>query len=167
MMIYIWFALILCLICFTYTSVIIWSRKEGLYRGLTAFSLVLALTFSVLSAHSGRGFPIPLIDGITVSSGKLQIIAFKLVPEKAIYLYVNTPDEPRSLVMPWDEDTARKLQDAANNPNHPGHDLNVGEWDKSLEDRPERLSRRPYPQRHLPPKVPPPPPQPMVPERGA
>ena len=47
------------------------------------------------------------------SQGDLLVLASKMVEGQGIYLYVETGDrEPRAIVLPWDEETAEKLQKA-------------------------------------------------------
>lgn len=94
-----------------YTWVTIWSRRETFIRTAAVMGFMLLTVFIVPMWNETLGWPKPLW-GAWQLQGTQTILSYKFIPGEAIYLYVDGSPEPISVVMPWSERAALKIQDA-------------------------------------------------------
>ncbi|TJW14373.1 MAG: hypothetical protein E5W82_10370 [Mesorhizobium sp.] len=91
-------------------SLAIWARGLSRARGLAVLAFLLA---SPVAGVSSLGWPVPLVDGLTLAAGDHQILAAKMLINDGIYIFVDRGDQqPRYYKLPWNPKTADKLQQA-------------------------------------------------------
>ena len=93
---------------------IIWSRKETVYRFLSIIIAVMALPFAAVNLAFTLGWAVPAFPMITAPPGEYDILGAKIIDQKAIYLFLDTGNEPRNYMMFWDQKFANDLQKALN-----------------------------------------------------
>jgi hypothetical protein len=100
---------------------LIWARRETFLRHIAVPYVVAVLPFFVFVATETLGRHKPSVVAWREMHGESQIIAYKAVPDEAIYLYVDTGEnEPRAISLPWSAQTARKLYEAMEGDNANG-----------------------------------------------
>ncbi len=138
------------------TTATIWSRRNTAMR-----SVALAAFLALMPAMVGVGFfamshPAPWLQTITVPGGKYLVLGVKMVQDVAIYVWLDFgEDHPRYFALPWDNETADKLQgmlDAQRYGDIPGFQLEIP-YEKSLDQNPPQFHPLPQP-KMLPDKVP-------------
>ncbi|MER9768959.1 hypothetical protein NKJ09_23175 [Mesorhizobium sp. M0189] len=94
-------------------SLAIWARGFSRARGLTVLAFLFASPVAGVSLGFSLGWPVPLVDGLTLSAGDHQILAAKMLIDEGIYIFVDRGDQqPRYYKLPWNPKTADKLQQA-------------------------------------------------------
>ena len=106
-----WLILVLCL--GGMATIAIWARGITRARGLSVAAFLAASPIAAGALSMALGQPLPYWPGITVSEGDHTIIAYKLVENEAIYIWLDTGlDAPRYYSLPWSTKTAEALQKA-------------------------------------------------------
>lgn len=103
-----------------------------------------------MASVSVMGLPRPAGHALLANWDDFEVLSYQLDEGKAIYLWVQR-DQPIAYQLPWNEDTARKLHEAAEN----AKEQHAGLRGKSLskKDHPEpQWSFYPEPVQPLPPK---------------
>lgn len=90
-----------------------WSRRQTKARVLAILAFLSGSPIALFSLALCLGWPIPLIGGVTGPSGDFIVLGQKLVANKAIYVMIDVGNVPRYYVLPWDQNAAKKMQDAA------------------------------------------------------
>jgi hypothetical protein len=132
----------------------IWSRKQSPAR-MWAIVIALVATPTIAAASfEALSYPRPLW-AMWDMQGEYRVLGAKLVQNSGIYLYVETDaTEPRSIVLPWNTEQARKVQDLLDEPQTGGQFMMKYEFTWETRDPPQFY---PPPQPPaLPPKVAPP-----------
>lgn len=97
------------------TNIGLWSQHRLAVKvaALTIAALVLPTAYFSLVTLLSRPKPIAL-EWVPPKADETTVIAAQMDEDVAIYLWVQRPDskEPRSYVLPWDEQTARELHEA-------------------------------------------------------
>ncbi|AMX93716.1 MULTISPECIES: hypothetical protein [Mesorhizobium] len=94
-------------------SLAIWARGFSRARGLAVLAFLLASPIAGVSLGFSLGWPVPLVDGVTLSAGDHQILAAKMLIEDGIYIFVDRGEQqPRYYKLPWSTKTADELQKA-------------------------------------------------------
>jgi hypothetical protein len=106
-----WLILVLCL--GGMATIAIWSRGITRWRGRSVGGFIISMFLCAGALSMALGQPLPYWPGITVSEGEHTIIAYKLVENEAIYIWLDTGlDAPRYYSLPWSTKTAEALQKA-------------------------------------------------------
>lgn len=103
--------IVLALVLGVYAAVAAWSRGGKLFRSVAVLSLLIAVPASAVSLFYTLGYPIPLVEGLTLSPGKHVLLAKKMEYKQAIYLWVDD-ETPRYYWLPWSDKKAEQMQDA-------------------------------------------------------
>lgn len=103
--------IVLALILGVYAAMAAWSRGGRLFRSIAVLSVLLAVPASAISLFYTLGYPIPLIEGLTITPGKHVILAKKMEFKEAIYLWIDG-ETPRYYWLPWSDRKAEQMQDA-------------------------------------------------------
>lgn len=123
--------------------VAIWSRRPVRARIMGVLALLAGSPVAFFSLALCLGWPMPLIAGVTGPDGKFVVLGHKLIANEAIYVLIDVGDVPRHYVLPWDQGSAKKLQDAQDKGE--GMTVTVPPMDLSWERR-EPLSFHELPQ---------------------
>ncbi len=107
----------------------IWSRGYSRSRTLSFFSFIIFSPIAAGMIALSLGWAVPCVRGLTIPEGDLDVLGSKLVEDFAIYVLVDTGNEPRYCSLPWDMKTATSLQEAKNTPNQ-GIRMKVNATDK-------------------------------------
>lgn len=130
----------------------IWSRRADRMRHAAVALFVLGLPVLAWASLESLSWSRPLwaMWGL---SGEYRVLAAKMIEGEAIYAYIDTDGEPRSVKLPWDNRTAEKLQGLFSDPANQGQAMMRFEfsWDTS----PPQFYPLPQPPA-LPEKEPPP-----------
>lgn len=94
------------------TTIAVWARGSSRARSLSVGAFLLASPISAISLACALGWPVPLIENVTIGEGKYTIIAVKMIPQKGIYLVLDGGSIPRYYSLPWSPQTAGDVQDA-------------------------------------------------------
>jgi len=125
-----------------------WSRRETAVRAVVFVGFVSLLPFLAIGALESLGWHKPSW-GAHEADGTSVVLASKLVRGEGIYLYVDVGDgEPRSVVFPWDDETAQKLQDAMRESARNRQQGAIMEFDHSWDNNEPQF--HPLPQPRLP-----------------
>ncbi|AZO29332.1 hypothetical protein [Mesorhizobium sp. M1B.F.Ca.ET.045.04.1.1] len=91
----------------------IWARGFSRARGLAVLAFLLASPIAAASLGFSLGWPVPLVDGLTLSAGEHAILGAKITIGDGIYVLIDRGEEqPRYFKIPWDPKMADKLQQA-------------------------------------------------------
>jgi hypothetical protein len=90
---------------------VIWSRRDTHVRHLAVLGLVLALPALVPLALETSGWHRPEWAAWRLS-GDYKVLAYKAVWGEGIYLYLDSPGEPRPISLPWSIRTIHRIQEA-------------------------------------------------------
>lgn len=94
-------------------SLAIWARGFSRARGLAVAAFLLASPVAAISLGFSLGWPVQLVDGVTLAAGDHTIIGAKIVIDEGIYVLIDRgADAPRFFKIPWDPKVADKLQKA-------------------------------------------------------
>lgn len=91
----------------------VWSRRPTIGRAMSVLVFLSGSPIAFVSVAFCLGWPVPLIGGITGPAGEYTVLGQKLVANKAIYVMIDVGNVPRYYVLPWDQNAAKKMQDAA------------------------------------------------------
>lgn len=105
--------LVLTLSMAAVTVLAVWSRANTRARFLCFMAFFAAVPASGAALGFSLGWPVHLVNGVTVRSGETKILGAKMIIDDGIYILVDRGDQPpRYVRIPWDPDTASKLQGA-------------------------------------------------------
>jgi hypothetical protein len=84
-------------------------------KWLALCALALSVPVALVAVHELTGRPKPIeLEWIHDLKQGARVVAYKLVEDEAIYLWLILPGEtaPRAYSLPWNRDSARDIQDA-------------------------------------------------------
>lgn len=93
---------------------LIWARRDTWLRHMAVpYVLATLPVFAFVAIETlGRHKPSE-VAWRELYNRKAEVLAYKLVPESAIYVYLDIGEaEPRAISLPWSAETARKLAQA-------------------------------------------------------
>lgn len=106
-----WLALSLCFA--VSASIAIWSRRPTQARGLAVIALLAVVPLSGGLLLVQRGWAAPIVPYLAdLPSGDITVHGARLIPEVAIYVWLEVDGEPRAFRMPWNAKAASELQRA-------------------------------------------------------
>lgn len=95
----------------TVTSLAVWSRRPTQARGLAVAALLAIVPISGGLLLIQRGWAAPIVPYLAeLPDGEIEVHGFRLIPEVAIYLWLDVEGEPRAFVLPWNAGAASQLQ---------------------------------------------------------
>lgn len=112
----------IALIMTAMTTLVIWSRRETIVRASAVLVFLLGLPMAGTIALGPLGHPAPKwvwSRGGTMHFQKgTRVLAFKLEPDVAIYLWIKVPGEtePRYISIPWNRPLAERLVEMRSDP---------------------------------------------------
>lgn len=127
----------------------IWSRRADRMRHAAIGLFLLGLPVLAGAALESLSWSRPLWAMWNLS-GDHRILGAKMIEGEAIYAYVDTDGEPRSIRLPWDNKTAERLQELFDDPANQGQAMMNFEFSWDIE-RPPNFFPLPQPPA-LPPK---------------
>lgn len=132
----------------------IWSRGLTKARGWAVAAFLFASPIAAVALGFSLGWPVPLVQGVTVSAGKPVILGAKMIVGVGIFILVDRGEfAPRYVVIPWDEKLATELQKAIDESGKDGTTrMEVKPWEWSWDRHPPQFHPDPQP-RVLPPKI--------------
>jgi hypothetical protein len=151
-------------------SIALWAPRRVLPK-VAALLLALALLPTAYAAYAGLlSKPKPVqLEWWMASADEATVLASSIREGDGIYLWLQLAgiDEPRSYVLPWDQEMAQQLQDAMREAEQNDSRLAMRlPFEPSLDDREPKFYALPQPA--MPPKdLTDPPPQRFVPEQEA
>ena len=100
---------VLAMLAFSWA--VIWSRKDTWVRhAVIPLTICLVPMIGFLAVNTlGWHRPVSLAWEL---EDDIEILAYKFVLDKAIYVYINQEGEPIAVSLPWSEQLAQKMQDA-------------------------------------------------------
>lgn len=126
----------------------IWSRRADKMRRVAVGLFLLGIPLLAGASLEALSWPRP-IWAMWDLSGEYRVLGAKMVEGEAIYAYVDTDGEPRSVKLPWSNKTAEELQALFDDPANGGQAMM--RFDFSLDESPP--SFWPVPQIADPPKI--------------
>jgi hypothetical protein len=115
-------------------SFAIWARGFSKARFLAVLAFLTASPIAAVSLGMSLGWPVPLIDGVTLETGRHVILGSKIVVGEAIYVLVDRGEEqPRYYRLAWSEKIANALQNALDEKGEGGEagiDVGKAPWTK-------------------------------------
>ena len=128
-----------------FSLVTIWSRRDTYLRWFTVILFLMSIPATVGLTTEFLGWHKPYDLAWRLSGQQLWIMAHVLLPDQGIYIYVETQDEPRAIVLPWDDDLAEKITKAAKNSEQNGERGFMLFFEPSLDDNPDQHHPMPQP----------------------
>jgi len=110
----IFFAITACLAAIL-AQISLWSPRKLWIKVSALATMVLFLPVAYLSMVDLLSRPKPIeIELIKFDLAEAAVLSHRMVEDVAIYLWlgIDGADEPRSYVLPWDQETAEQLQEA-------------------------------------------------------
>lgn len=130
----------------------IWSRRGTWARPAAIVLFIVGLPLIAAAGVQSLGLHRPMNLAWELGKGEYRVLAAKLVQDKAIYLYLDTPDriEPWPLALPWDNDTANRIQKLQDGAEGQGESAGNGgqfemRYDPSLDTNPLQFHPLPQP----------------------
>lgn len=97
----------------TITSLAVWSRRPTQARGLAVAALLAIVPLSGGLLLVQRGWAAPVVPYLAeLPEGEITVHGARLLPEVAIYVWLEVNGEPRAFRLPWDAKAASELQRA-------------------------------------------------------
>lgn len=105
----------------------VWSRAKSKARWLAVAYIFVGGPLAFFTLIPVMGKPVPAIKKLTVPTGQWEIIGFKGVKDKVMYLMLDMGDgAPVMVSIPWKKDNAERMQQIQNKDGHglydPGDD---------------------------------------------
>lgn len=100
-----WF--ILCVLGGTLTLWAVWSRNITRWRTYTFLGFLATIFLSGAGILVSQGWSSPCW---MLLPGKYNIIGYTFIPEKVIYLFLDTEYGPKTCSLPWSTEKAEELQ---------------------------------------------------------
>lgn len=105
--------LIITLILGVISNFAVWSRGYTRARMLAIVGFLVSSPIAACSLMFTLGWPVMLIDGVTLEAGDHTLLGTKIVIDDGIYILVDRGMyQPRYYKIPWDASIADKLQKA-------------------------------------------------------
>jgi hypothetical protein len=135
------------------TSISIWAPRRLVIKGtaLATTSLLLPLAYTSMVDLLSRPKPVDLEWWLNAEEA--TVLGSQIRENEAIHLWLQLPDlaEPRAYVLPWNRDTAERLQQAQREAQQQGGDVRMRlPFEPSLDDQEPQFYALPQPA--LPPK---------------
>jgi hypothetical protein len=106
--------------------IVVWSRRQTLYRSLAVATALLSAPAAALSLASTLGWAVPVVPMLTAPGGDFLVLGAKIVQGEGIFVLLDIGSgEPRHYRLPWDQKLADKLQDILDDPNKGGVMLKI------------------------------------------
>jgi hypothetical protein len=152
----VWLALAVAVLFAAAAWLAIWSRRGTWARPAAIVLFLIGLPVIAAASVHTLGHHRPINLAWELGKGEYLILGVRMVQDKAIYLYLETPDrqEPWPLVLPWDNETANQIQkamDGAEGQGDQGEGKIMMNYDPSLDDNPLQFHHLPV-QKALPDK---------------
>lgn len=112
-------ALILAVYFATLALLAVWSRRADRMRPVAVGLFLLGIPLLAGASLEALSWPRP-IWAMWDLSGEFRVLGAKIVEGEAIYAYVDTDGEPRSIKLPWSNKTAEELQALFDDPANGG-----------------------------------------------
>ena len=116
----------------------IWSRRQSPMRPAAVVLAIASTPLIAAASFEALSYPRPLW-AMWDMQGEYRVLGAKLVQNSGIYLYVEMADatEPRSVVLPWNTEQARKVQDLMDEPQTGGQFMMKYEFSWETRDAPQ------------------------------
>ena len=110
----------------------IWSRRADKMRHVAVGLFLLGIPLLAGASLEALSWARPLW-AMWDLSGEYRVLGAKMIEGEAIYAYVDTDGEPRSVKLPWSNKTAEELQELFDNPANGGQAMMRYEpsWDQT------------------------------------
>lgn len=95
-------------------TVAVWSRRETWVRLATVLFFLGMIPALAAGGASVLGLGKPVDLEFFAEDRDYQVLGSKMIIGEGIYLYLDTPGQPRAYALPWDQKLADQLQDAIN-----------------------------------------------------
>lgn len=139
------FATTVTVILLTAALLVVWSRRKTMLRALAIPLALIAASAGATAAAVVLGYGVPLVGGVTAPPGEAPLLSAKLLKDKGIYLTIDLPDQPRLYWMPWDKETAEKLEEMLSDPGNAGVMVAVPPFEWSWDLSPPSFQPLPQP----------------------
>lgn len=113
---------------------VVWTRRQSILRPFAVACALFSAPAAAVAIATPLGWPVPLYGGLTALGGEYPVLGVKMIAGKAIYVLVDTGDEPRYYMIPWDRELADQLQDILDDPGNEGAKIEIPmefSWDKN------------------------------------
>ena len=143
----------LALLAGVLTSIAIWAPRRLLIKGAALATTTLLLPLAYTSMVDLLSRPKPVDLEWWQNAEEATVLGSQIQEDEAIHLWLQLPDlaEPRAYVLPWNRDTAERLQEALRAAEQQGGDVRMRlPFEPSLDDRTPQFYALPQPA--LPPK---------------
>ncbi len=121
----------------------IWSRWADRGRWAAVSLFILGLPLLAAASLESLSWSRPMWAMWDIN-GDYRVLGAKMIKDVAIFVYIDTNDEPRSVRLPWDDRQAERLQDLFADPNNGGQAMMHFEWSWDIE-RPPNFYPLPQP----------------------
>jgi hypothetical protein len=129
---------------------IVWSRQETPMRGMAVVMLIVWLPILAFMATDVLGWHKPIWAAHRLV-GKQRVLGHKMVRGEAIYLYLDVgPGEPRAIRVPWNDNTASRLQKALRESRKRGRRGAIMKFDHSWDTHGPQFHPLPQPRTPIP-----------------
>ena len=124
-------------------SIAVWSRRRTLWKAVAVGLLAALVVIGYFSYSMLLSRPKMLAAGMDGVSGA-RVLSAALHEDEAIYLWLSIEGTPRFYALPWDQETAQRLQAVMRETRRSGHDVMIrsaeevaGDEAEAPEDSPE------------------------------
>jgi len=135
------------------TSIAIWAPRRLVIKGTALVTTTLLLPLAYTSMVDLLSRPKPVDLEWWLHAEEATVLGSQIQENEAIHLWLQLPDvaEPRAYVLPWNRDTAERLQEARRAAEQQGGDVRMRlPFEASQDDREPQFYAAPQPA--LPPK---------------
>ena len=135
------------------TSISIWAPRRLVIKGTALVTTTLLLPLAYTSMVDLLSRPKPVDLEWWLHAEEATVLGSQIQENEAIHLWLQLPDvaEPRAYVLPWNRDTAERLQQARRAAEQQGGDVRMRlPFEASQDDREPQFYAAPQPA--LPPK---------------
>lgn len=92
----------------------VWSRRETWVRLASVLFFLGMIPALAIGGATVLGLGKPVSLEFFAEDRDYQVLGSKMIIGEGIYLYLDTPGQPRTYALPWDQKLADQLQDAIN-----------------------------------------------------
>jgi len=135
-------------------AISLWAPRRLAIKGMALATTVLFLPLAYASLLDLLSRPKPIdLEWWLSHAEEATVLGSQLQEDQSIHLWLQLPDvaEPRAYVLPWNRDTAERLQQAQREAQQQGGDVRMRmPFEPSLDDREPQFYAPPQPA--LPPK---------------
>jgi hypothetical protein len=104
-------AAVLAVVLLVAALLVVWTRRRTWIRALAIPAALVAAVSSTGVLLESLGYAVPLINGLTVPSGEIEMLSVKLLVGEGIFVTADLPAGPRLYWMPWNKKMADSLQE--------------------------------------------------------